>query len=124
MATDDGRRTLLVVDDEARILSAIKRSLRREGFELLFAGSPSEALSMLDAHRVDFVLSDHKMPEMTGLELLERVAGRWPEVGRALITGWPEEVPPGRARAAGIIAVLPKPWDDGELKRLLHARLG
>lgn len=124
MASESHRPTLLVVDDEDRILSALKRVLRREGFELLFAGSPSEALSLLAAHSIDFVLSDHKMPEMTGLELLERVAGRWPDVGRALITGWPEEVPAGRAKAAGILAVLPKPWDDAELKRLLHARLG
>jgi CheY-like chemotaxis protein len=124
MATEARRPTLLVVDDEARILSALRRSLRREGFELLFAESPAEALDVLDDRRVDFVLSDHKMPGMSGLELLERVAGRWPDIGRALLTGWPEEVPAGRAEAAGILAVLPKPWDDGELKELLHARLG
>jgi len=124
MSRDGRRPRLLVVDDESRILSALRRSLRREGFEIVSAESPAEALDVLDAQRVDFVLSDHKMPGMSGLELLERVAGRWPEVGRALLTGWPEEVPASRAKAAGILAVLPKPWDDGELKQLLRDRLG
>ena len=121
---DAATPTLLVVDDESRILSALRRSLRREGFEIVLAGSPDEALDVLGARRIDFVLSDQKMPGMSGLELLELVAGRWPDVGRALLTGWPEEVPAGRAEAAGILAVLPKPWDDAELKRLLHSRLG
>ena len=124
MASAGGAPTLLLVDDEARILSALRRSLRREGFEMLFADGPDQALELLGSQRVDFVLSDQKMPGMTGLELLEQVAARWPEIGRALLTGWPEEVPASRAEAAGIIAVLPKPWDDGELKRLLHDRLG
>ena len=124
MAGSGHAPTLLVVDDERRILTALRRSLRREGFEIVLAGSPEEALAVLADQPVDFVLSDHKMPGMTGLELLEQVAGRWPEVGRALITGWPEEVSSERAEAAGILAVLPKPWDDAELKALLHARMG
>ncbi len=116
--------TLLLVDDESRILSALRRSLRREGFELLLAEGADAARALLEARRVDFVLSDQKMPGTTGLELLEEVARRWPDVGRALLTGWPEEVPAGRAEAAGILAILPKPWDEDELKRLLHDRLG
>ena len=118
--TSGGRApTLLVVDDEARILSAIHRSMRREGFEILLAGGADEALALLDEQAVDFVLSDQKMPGMSGLELLEEVARRWPGVGRALLTGWPEEVPRKRADAAGIVAILSKPWDDAELKAQL-----
>ena len=87
------------------------------------ADSPAAALELCAKEPVDFVLSDQKMPGMSGLELLEEVARRWPATGRALLTGWPEEVPPERARALGLAAVLPKPWDDAELKRILHSIL-
>lgn len=115
---------LLLVDDEPRILTALRRCLRREGWAIQLADSPAAALELFAKEPVDFVLSDQKMPGMSGLELLEEVARRWPGTGRALLTGWPEEVPPERARALGLTAVLQKPWDDAELKRILHAALG
>lgn len=117
------QRTLLLVDDEPRILSALRRCLRREGWAIQLADSPAAALELCAREPVDFVLSDQKMPGMSGLELLEEVARRWPATGRALLTGWPEEVPSSRARDLGLAAVLSKPWDDGDLKRLLHAFL-
>lgn len=124
MGSSHGGPRLLLVDDETRILSALRRSLRREGWELLLADSPAAALELCAKDPIDFVLSDQKMPGMSGLELLEEIASRWPEMGRALLTGWPEEVPPERARALGLVAVLAKPWDDAELKNVLRAALG
>jgi len=118
-----GPRTLLLVDDEARILSALRRCLRREGWTIQLADSPAAALEACANEPVDFVLSDQKMPGMSGLDLLEEVARRWPATGRALLTGWPEEVPAARARSLGLAAVLPKPWDEAELKQMLHAFL-
>jgi response regulator RpfG family c-di-GMP phosphodiesterase len=113
--------TVLVVDDEARILSALRRSLRREGWRVLTAGTPADALRLLDEEAVDVVLSDHKMPRMSGLDVLEAAARRQPAAARILISGWPDEVPPERLAALGIRALVPKPWDDAELKRILRA---
>ena len=113
--------TVLFVDDEARILSAIQRALRREGYRILVAPSPERALQVLDAEPVDVLVTDQKMPGMSGLQLLERVAQRWPGVRRVLITGWPEEIPPERVATLEIRALLPKPWDDEELKRVLRS---
>jgi response regulator RpfG family c-di-GMP phosphodiesterase len=115
--------TLLVVDDEERILSALRRSLRREGWRVLTAGTPDEALRILDEEPIDAVLSDHKMPRMSGLELLEIAARRRPDAARILISGWPDEIPAERLAALGVRALVPKPWDDAELKRILREAL-
>lgn len=112
--------TVLFVDDEARILSALQRGLRREGYRILVAPSPERALEVLDAEAVDVLVTDQKMPGMSGLQLLEQVASRWPGIRRVLITGWPEEIPPERIAALDIRALLPKPWDDAVLKRVLQ----
>ena len=115
--------TLLVVDDEERILSALRRSLRREGWCVLTASTPDEALRILDEQPVDAVLSDHKMPRMSGLEVLEAAARRRPNAARILISGWPDEVPAERLAALGVRALVPKPWNDAELKRILREAL-
>lgn len=117
------RPVILVVDDEARILTALRRVLRREPYEILTAETPAEALRLLDSHRVDLVVSDHKMPGMSGLELLAQAARKQPDAGRVLITGWTEEVPEGELAAIGVRALLPKPWDDAELKTTLRDAL-
>ena len=57
---------VLLVDDEERILASLCRSLRREGYELVTARSPQEALRILEEQDFDAVLTDHKMPGMTG----------------------------------------------------------
>lgn len=118
------RKVLLIVDDEARILTALRRALRREGYEILTAETPAEALRVLDARPVDLILSDHKMPGMSGVEVLAAAARKQPGARRVLITGWTEEVPPADLEAIGVHALLPKPWDDGELKRTLRMALG
>ncbi|HKX45689.1 MAG TPA: response regulator [Planctomycetota bacterium] len=115
--------TVLIVDDEVRILTALRRSLRREGFQVLTAEGPREALRILETTAVDLVLSDHKMPGMTGSELLREIARRWPGVVRLLITGWAEAVSDAEVREIGIRELIPKPWDDAELKAALRRYL-
>jgi CheY-like chemotaxis protein len=114
---------LLLVDDEERILTALRRSLRREGYELVLAQTPREALERLGEQPFDAVLSDHKMPGMTGVELLERAARLQPDAARVLITGWAHAVPREEMEAAPIDVVLPKPWEDAELKTTLRKLL-
>ena len=115
---------VLLVDDEPRILSALRRALRREGYELLTAETSREALEHLASGPVDCVLSDHKMPGLTGLELLERVAAHSPETARLLITGWNEELAASDLERLGVRRVLCKPWNDAELKAALREALG
>ena len=72
----EGQPVVLLVDDEPRILSALTRALRREGYLLLAADTPAQALRLAEEHAIDCVLSDYKMPGITGLELIERIAKR------------------------------------------------
>ena len=121
----EGRRpVVLIVDDEPRIISSLLRALRREGYELLSAERPEDALRLVEERAIDCVLSDYKMPAITGLELLERIAKRRPHAARLLITGWNTEVDRGELERLGVQAVLSKPWDDSELKRALRKAMG
>ncbi len=122
-ARSDPKRVLLV-DDEDRILTALCRSLRREGYELVTAQTPREALKRLAEQSFDAVLTDHKMPRMTGVELLAKVARLQPNAARLLITGWSQAVSDKEIEAIEIDAVLPKPWEDSELKDALRKALG
>jgi len=114
---------VLAVDDDPQILSALRRCLRREPFELFTAGSADEALALLDRRAVQVVLSDREMPGGDGLALLARVAERQPGCARLLLTGRGEDLDPPRLAALGIRGVVPKPWDDAELKRALREAL-
>jgi response regulator RpfG family c-di-GMP phosphodiesterase len=115
--------SFLFVDDETRILSALRRALRREGWEILLAETPGEALALLGQRPVDVVVSDQKMPGMSGLQLLAEVACVCPQARRVLLTGWPEEVPREQLAQIGVSALVAKPWDDSELKAVLRAQL-
>lgn len=115
--------TLLIVDDEVRILSALRRSLRREGYRILTAETPREALRLLEDEEVDLILSDQKMPGMSGVDFLAKAAELRPDAVRLLITGWTEEIPPARLEALDVRALIPKPWDDAELRALLREHL-
>jgi len=114
---------LLVVDDEERILAALHRTLRREGYTLLTAQTPQQAIRLLEQERVDLVLTDHKMPGMSGLELLEHAAQVQPDAARLLITGWAQAVSREEIESLGISAIVPKPWKDAELKDALRKAL-
>ena len=64
--------TILLVDDEPRIVSALQRLLRREGYRILTADSGAAALVILNQESVDIILSDLRMPEMDGFAFLGR----------------------------------------------------
>lgn len=81
------RPQVLLVDDDPEVLAGLRLSLRRLPVTTLTASSASEALSMLDRQPVWMVISDERMPEMSGSELLTEVYRRWPEVTRVILSG-------------------------------------
>jgi len=110
------RQTVLCVDDEPNILSALRRVLRSSGCQVLTANSGAQALEMLQRVPVDLVVSDMRMPGMDGVQFLEQVHARWPEAVRILLSGHGEMSATVAAINRGrIFRYLNKPWDDAEL---------
>ncbi len=114
---------VLFVDDEPHILNALRRLFRGEdNLTCHFAGSPREALSILGEHRIVVLISDHRMPQMTGAEFLARVKERRPNTIRIMLTGEANLHDVQKAVNAGeIFRFVLKPWDDEELKQTVRS---
>lgn len=113
--------TLLVVDDEANILAALARLFRRDGYRLLRATSGTEALELLAENEVGVILSDQRMPDMSGIEFLSEARKRWPDTVRIMLSGYTElsSVTDSVNRVA-IYKFLTKPWDDDVLREIVR----
>jgi len=108
--------TLLFVDDEANILSALKRLFRASGFTLLTAESGAAGLEILSAEDVDLVISDMRMPVMSGAQFLSQVKEKYPDTIRILLTGYSEvDAAISAINDGGIYRYLQKPWDEQDL---------
>lgn len=117
-------RTVLCVDDEPHVLSALRRALRAPGLNLLLANGGPEALALLARQPVDLVISDMRMPEMTGSELLGRVQAGWPDTIRVVLTGQADLADTIQAINRGrLFRYLQKPWNDEELRQVVRQGL-
>jgi DNA-binding NtrC family response regulator len=117
MAETTPPRRILIVDDEENVCHALKRSLRKEGYELFFGHEPAEGLEVLKKQPVDMVISDHLMPNMTGLEFLKLVRDRYPDCMRLMLTGHADmQTAIDAINQGNIYRFLTKPWDDTDLK--------
>lgn len=114
---NDSRHTVLCVDDEENILHSIKRLLRKEGYRLLTALSGIEALKILEENDVHLVLSDQRMPQMSGTEFLAEVKEKYPDVIRIILTGYTEvDSITESINKGNIYKFFLKPWNDDNLK--------
>lgn len=86
-APDKNQARLLFIDDEQKVLSSMKAMFRRK-FHVLTANSGSQALQLLENESVDVVISDQRMPEMTGVEVLSKIKSQHPSIIRILLTGY------------------------------------
>jgi two-component system, OmpR family, response regulator VicR len=123
-ASESSSHRILVVDDEVQIARCLRRLLERAGFEVAVAHCPLEALDRLDSFRPDLVLSDFRMPRMSGADLLAEVQRRIPVAIRVVASGYAElEAVQAGVEQGVICRVLKKPWDDralvDEIRRLL-----
>ncbi|MFZ1983285.1 MAG: response regulator [Desulfatitalea sp.] len=112
----DFKHTVLCVDDEANILNALKRLLRKENYQLLTCASGKEGLALLEQNEVHMVISDQRMPEMNGSEFLRQVNERYPHIIRIILTGYTEVDTITKSINEGhIYKFLLKPWNDPHL---------
>ncbi|MBL8509030.1 MAG: response regulator [Chitinimonas sp.] len=115
-------RVLLVVDDEANILSALGRLFRRDGYTILSAGSGEEGLALLNKTTVGVIISDQRMPGMTGTEFLSLAKEIQPDSVRIVLSGYTELNSVTDAINRGsVFRFLTKPWEDDLLREQVAA---
>jgi two-component system response regulator HupR/HoxA len=112
------KRTVLFVDDEVRVLGCLRGGLLGEPYKTLFASSAKEALEILEKNEVQVIVTDMRMPEMGGLELLRTVKEKYPHIVRMVLSGYTQVTTILTAINQGeIFRFITKPWDfDKEFK--------
>ena len=114
--------TILFVDDQKEILFLIKRMLKGEPYNLLYANNGQEALAIIENEKVDVLVTDVLMPQMNGLELLEKVKESHPNIVRIILSGF-SQIPTllSAINDGKIFKYITKPWQvDEEAKRILR----
>ena len=111
---------ILLVDDEPDILHSLIGLLRRE-FTVFTAESGQEALQIMADNTIHVLMTDQRMPEMTGAELTRQAYHRFPATTRILFTGYADIKSVIEAiNSGGLYRYVTKPWDPDDLIELLH----
>lgn len=116
-AATQPERALLLLDDEENVLRSLVRLFRRDGYKILTANSVAEAFDLLASNHVQVILSDQRMPDMSGTEFLTRVRDLYPDTVRMVLSGYTDLATITEAINLGAIyRFLTKPWNDDELR--------
>ncbi len=117
------RPVIMFIDDEQRVLKSM-RAMFRKDYEVHLANSGAEALSLLEQHDIDVVVSDQRMPEMTGVEVLTEIKQRSPRTIRILLTGYADlEAVEASINDAEVFKYLMKPCPADEVRGAVKAGL-
>jgi putative nucleotidyltransferase with HDIG domain len=115
------QHAVLFVDDEVNILRALQRLLRSEQVTVRTASRAAEALEILAEHPVQVVVSDQRMPDASGVDLLATVRQRHPDVVRLMLTGYTEmNIAVDAINRGQVYRLITKPWNDDELRATLR----
>ncbi len=114
------RHTILVVDDEPDVVKSVKDLLRLD-YRILGAVTPSEGLALLDREEVHVVMTDQRMPEMTGVQFLRSLRARNPDAIRLLFTGYADiRAVIDAINEGNVYRYITKPWDPDELMSVIR----
>lgn len=120
---EDQKATILYVDDEESNLLTFKAAFRRT-YTVLTANSPRQAIKLLRETKVQIIITDQRMPEMTGVQFLEAVIPEHPEPIRMILTGFSDIDAIIKAINKGcVFRYLTKPWDLADLQQTINAGL-
>ncbi len=109
------KHTILCVDDEEYNLDALRRVLRKD-YEVLTALSGAEGLELLQTHQVSLIVSDQRMPRMSGVEFLEKSIELCPGIVRIILTGFTDvDDLIGAINTGRVYRYINKPWDPNDL---------
>lgn len=114
---------ILYVDDEEKNLDSFRVIFRRE-YNIKVANSADEGLDFMELNDVSLVITDQRMPNMTGVEFLERISGMYPDVVRVILTGYSDEEAIISAINKGkVFRYITKPWKKEELQQTIDYAL-
>ena len=109
--------TILVIDDEEYILNSLKRLLRRDGYIILTALNGEEGYKILYENDVQLIITDQRMPGMSGTEFLEKVKNDFPDVIRTILSGYTDVDSITESINKGhVFKFFLKPWNDNNLR--------
>ncbi len=112
---------ILFVDDEVNILKSLQRLMRQDPWTVLTASRGEQALAVVDEHAPQVVVTDQRMPEMSGVDLLSSIRERRPEIVRMMLTGFTEmNVAVDAINRGEIFRLITKPWNDDELRATIR----
>lgn len=113
------RYKILIVDDEPAIRRLLERIFHRD-YEVFTAASGIDALEIVEKNDIALVISDQRMPELTGIEFLKRVRVSKPRVVGILLTGYTDSATLNEAMNSGAVhTYVTKPWENVELRRIV-----
>jgi response regulator RpfG family c-di-GMP phosphodiesterase len=111
----------LFIDDDELVLSAIRRALRKEPYEVHFTSDPDSAFRMVKDLRIDVVVSDHSMPQMTGVEFFALLRRLNENVRRVMMTGQSDrEITLAAINSGRVERFVEKPWTNEALCKTLR----
>jgi DNA-binding NtrC family response regulator len=123
MTDDSGRERILIVDDAADTIEIVQRNLKTEGYQVFSAGSVADALKVLASNSVDLVITDMKMPRVSGMDLVRHISENLPDTEVMMITGYATLNGAVEAVKTGAQEYLAKPFTDQELSRAVRRTL-
>ena len=120
MSSTASKRPILIVDDEPEMLFSLRGLLRRE-FEVYTATSGQEGIDLMQTHDIHIVMTDQRMPEMTGVEFLTQVKCTHPGAIRLIFTGYAEiKAVINAINHSNVFRYVTKPWDPETLLKVLR----
>ena len=111
------KHKILIVDDEEYVLNSLRRELKGEFFDIVTTTDPQEAVAHAKCGDVSLIISDHQMPQMTGVEMFKEIKMINPRIIRIMLTGKADLQDTTNAINEGeVFRFIRKPWDDIDLK--------
>ncbi len=123
MGTNQPTYNILYVDDEHDNLTAFKAVFRRH-YQIFLAESGAEAIQILEREKIDLIISDQRMPKMTGVQLFEKIKDLYPDILRIVLTGYSDlQAIIDAINKGKVWHYISKPWDVNELKLIMDKAL-
>ena len=116
--------TLLIVDDEKSIIDSLIRLFRKEDIEIFKATSGADGLKIIEEEEISLVISDHRMPHMSGVDFLARLKEISPDTIRIMLTGYADlQATVDAINKGEVYRFISKPWNDEELLMIVRQSL-